>query len=140
MNRYRLSDLSVGMRESFSVTVTEDKAESFFGITGDDNPLHRDEAYAKGQGFPGKVSYGMLTASFLSTLAGVYLPGERSLIQSVETKFLKPVFPGDVLTVEGTVTEIHESVRQIVLKTVITNQDDIKVVKGTMKIGVRDDG
>ncbi len=139
MNRYGLSDLSVGMKESFSVTLTEEMMEHFYGITGDENPLHKDLSYAKEQGFSGKVAYGMLTASFLSTLAGVYLPGERSLIQSVEMKFLKPVFIGDELTVEGTVSEIHESVRQIVLKTVIVNQDGVKVLKGIMKIGVRDE-
>ena len=76
----------------------------------------------------------MLTASFLSTLAGVYIPGERSLIQQVETKFAKPVYIGDELTVTGEITELVESVQRLELKVTITNQDGKKVLRGTMGI------
>ncbi|MCR5503120.1 MAG: MaoC family dehydratase [Lachnospiraceae bacterium] len=139
MNRYGIGDLFIGQKESFQVVVTEEMMEAFYRITKDENPLHRDPEYAAENGYSQPVAYGMLTASFLSTLAGVYLPGEKSLIQSVELKFVKPVFSGDELTVTGEVTEIHESVRQIVLKTVITNRENVKVLKGIIKIGVRDE-
>ena len=77
----------------------------------------------------------MLTASFLSSLAGMYLPGEKSLIQSAEVKFLQPVFPGDTLRVCGEVKELNESVQRMVLKTIIYNQEQRKVLRGEMKIG-----
>ena len=93
---------------------------SFRTVTGDVNPLHTDDAFARSHGYPRHVAYGLLTASFLSTLTGVYLPGERCLIQSVEVKFPKPVFVGDELLVAGTVAELHESVQQIVLKVEIS--------------------
>lgn len=134
MNNYKFEELSVGMTESFKVSITEAMLDAFKGITGDVNPLHNDEEFAKAKGHPGRVAYGMLTASFLSTLAGVYIPGERSLIQQVETKFAKPVYIGDELTVTGEITELVESVQRLELKVTITNQDGKKVLRGTMGI------
>lgn len=138
MNHYKYEDLSIGMSEAFTVTVTAAMMEAFYEITGDENPLHRSERFAMEKGFSGKVVYGMLTASFLSTLAGVYLPGENSLIESTEVKFVKPVFIGDELTIEGRISELNDTVRQMVMKICIRNQNGDKVVRGTMKIGLRD--
>lgn len=134
MNTYTYDEIEVGQAESFTVTVTEDMLASFKAITGDNNPLHNDEDFAKAKGQPGRVAYGMLTASFLSTLAGVYLPGERSLIQQVEIKFAKPVYIGDTLTVTGQVAEKNDTVQRIELKVTITNQDDAKVLRGKMGV------
>ena len=134
MNNYRFEDLSVGMSDSFDVTITPKMLEQFKGITGDINPLHNDEEFAKSKGHPGRVAFGMLTASFLSTLAGVYIPGERSLIQQVETKFSNPVYIGDTLTVKGEIVELIESVSRLELKVTITNQNGKKVLRGKMQI------
>ncbi len=135
MNHYTFNDLYVGQREEFSVTVTENMLSSFRAVTGDVNPLHTDDAFAQAYNYPQHVVYGLLTTSFLSTLTGVYLPGERCLIQSVEVKFPKPVFVGDELLVVGTVAELHESVRQLVLKVEIMRRG-VRVLKGTMRLGV----
>ncbi|MBR5361427.1 MAG: dehydratase, partial [Lachnospiraceae bacterium] len=77
MNTYIYEQIEVGHKESFKVTVTEADMDKFREITGDVNPLHRDTEYAKEHGYRDRVFFGMLTASYLSTLAGVYLPGER---------------------------------------------------------------
>lgn len=138
MNRYTYDDITVGMAESFSVTVTEEMMKSFLAITGDINPLHNDEDFAAAKGHPGRVVYGMLTSSFLSTLAGVYLPGERSLIHSVETRLMKPVYIGDTLTVTGKVTEKSESVPVMILSVNIKKQSGEMVLRGKMQIGVTD--
>lgn len=136
MNEYRYEDIHIGMEESFTVTVTEEMMDGFREITGDINPLHNDEAYAHEQGFDARVTYGMLTSSFLSTLAGVYLPGKYSLIRSVELKFPKPVMVGDELTVSGEVTDMNDDFRFITLKVAIRNQHGDKVCRGKMEIGV----
>lgn len=136
MNEYRYEDIHIGMTESFSVTVTEQMMDSFRDITGDINPLHGDEAYAHEQGFDARVVYGMLTSSFLSTLAGVYLPGKFSLIRSVECKFPAPVLAGDELTVAGEVTDMNDDYRFITVKVAIRNQRGEKVCRGKMEIGV----
>lgn len=140
MNRYSFEEIQTGMEESFRVTISQEMLDKFREITGDNNPLHTEEAFAKQKGYDSCVAYGMLTASFLSTLAGVYLPGEKSLIHSVETKFVKPVFVGDTLTVTGKVAEKNELFSVITLKVTITNQHKEKVLRGSMQIGVLADG
>ena len=136
MNKYTYEDIEVGHKESFTVTVTDEEMNKFREITGDINPLHADAEYAKEHGHKDRVVFGMLTASYLSTLAGVYLPGERSLIHSVKTKFSGAVYPGDVLTVEGTVTEKNDTFNLIIVKALIRNQSGNKVCKAELQIGI----
>ena len=138
MNEYTYEEIEQGHKESFSVTVTEEMMESFCKMTGDINPLHNEKEYAKSLGHPGRVVYGMLTASLLSTLAGVYLPGKRSLIQEVKVKFAKPVYIGDTITVEGVVEEKHDVYSLLVLKVTMRNGAGEKVCRATMQVGVSD--
>ncbi len=136
MNSYTLTGLAPGLTESFTVTVTEEMMRQFYAITGDCSPIHMDAEYAAGRGYAGRVVYGMLGASFFSTLAGVYLPGEHCLLHSVEAKFAKPVMIGDTLTVSGKVTEVNETFGEVTIKAVITNQNGQKVTRGLIKAGV----
>lgn len=136
MNQYTLADMTPGLTESFTVTVTEEMMAAFETITGDCSPIHVNPDYAKGRGYPGRVVYGMLGASFFSTLAGVYLPGEHCLLHGVECKFAKPIFIGDTLTITGTVTNVSEAVAEAEIKAVITNQDGKKVTRGVIRAGL----
>ena len=136
MNHYTLADMQPGLTESFTVTVTQEMMDAFLGITGDCSPIHVDEEYAKGRGYPGRVVYGMLGASFFSTLAGVYLPGEHCLLHGVECKFARPVFVGDTLTISGTVTHVSEAVSEAEIKATITNQEGKKVTRGIIRAGL----
>lgn len=136
MNEYKYNEISVGLKESFSIETTVEMLSGFCRMTGDINPLHGDESYAKSRGYPGKVAFGMLTASLLSTLAGVYLPGKYSLIQQVDFKLPNPVFVGDVLVIEGEVIEKNDLFNVITVKVSINNQHDKKVLRGSMRVGV----
>lgn len=136
MNHYRLADLTPGVTESFTVTITEKMMAQFYAITGDNSPIHMDADYAAGRGYPGRVVYGMLGASFLSTLAGVYLPGEHCLLHGVDLKFAKPIFIGDTLTVTGVVDEVNDTFREITIKASIVNQDGKKVTRAVIRAGV----
>lgn len=136
MNHYRLADLTPGVTESFTVTITEEMMAQFYAITGDNSPIHMDADYAAGRGYPGRVVYGMLGASFLSTLAGVYLPGEHCLLHGVDLKFAKPIFIGDTLTVTGVVDEVNDTFREITIKASIVNQDGKKVTRVVIRAGV----
>ncbi len=136
MNRYRLCDLSVGHTESFTLTLTQDMMDAFCAATGDVSPIHMSDAAAAARGHKGRVVYGMLCAGLFSTLAGVHLPGETCLLHSVNTKFAKPVYVGDVLTVTGTVQEINTTFSAITIKAHITNQAGEKVTKGVIQAGV----
>lgn len=138
MNKFSYEDLQIGLSQEFLTEITQDMMEQFRSITGDINPLHNDKKFAEGKGYDGCVVYGMLVSSFYSTLAGVYLPGERSLIQSIDIKMVKPVFVGDRLTVRGEVQERHDTFKMVRLKCQITNQLGKKVSKAVMQIGVLD--
>lgn len=135
-NSYTFDEMTEGRTEQFTVTVTPEMMEHFYAITGDCSPIHMDAEYAAGRGYPGRVVYGMLGASMISTLAGVYLPGEHCLLHQVDSKFAKPVFIGDTLTVSGKVTERSEAFREVTVKFTITNQDGKKVTRGTYKAGL----
>lgn len=137
MNNYTFDDIKLGTTESFDVTVTKTMADKFRDISGDVNPLHSDIDFAQRNGFDGCVAYGMLTASFYSTLAGVWLPGKNSLIQSINIKFLKPVMLGEKLHIEGRVSEIHEKFQMIIVDAYISRQNGEKVSKAKIQIGVQ---
>lgn len=138
MNEYTFSEMDVGMTASFQREITPEMESAFRAISGDINPLHWDDVFAReigGGKFPGHVTFGMLTASLYSTMAGVYLPGKYSLIHSVEEiAFLKPVFVGDCLTVTGEVTERNEGLKLLRLKVRIRNQNDQLISRASMKV------
>ena len=124
------------MKEQFDKHITEELLINFRAITGDNNPLHLDREYAQQKGYNDKIIFGMLTASFLSTLAGMYLPGKYSLIHKTDVNFHKPVYVGDVLTVNGTVNEKDDRFKTLRLKVNMKNQKNEKVLSGSMRIGV----
>lgn len=136
MNHYSFKELSIGLEESFNVTITEDMMEKFRSVTGDLNPMHNNAEFAKEHGYEKPIVYGMLTASFISTLGGMYLPGEKCLIRSVETNFVKPVFVGDTLTVTGTVKSLDERFKVAEISVKIMNQKNEKVLRGKLVAGV----
>lgn len=136
MNKYSFDDLYVGMTESFTVTITQQMMDDFERITGDNNPLHKDSSFAKDKGYREKVVYGMLTSSFLSTLAGVYLPGENSLIREVEVKMKRPVYVGNTIMVSGEISGINRDYKIFDMKVSMTNEDGEKVLRGKMQMGM----
>lgn len=138
MNEFTLSEIRAGMKETFTRKITLEMEESFREISGDENPLHKDDDFAREAGkgkYTGHVTFGMLTASLYSTLARMYLPGKYSLIHSFEElSFLKPVFAGDLLTVTGEVFEKEEALGLIRIKAVIQNQHGSMVSRAKMKV------
>ena len=139
MNSYKFVDIHVGLEDSFSVRLNSEKIDTFLKISGDINPLHTDAEYSKSKGFSDRVVYGMLTSSFFSTLVGVYLPGKYCILQGVDIQFSKPVYIDDILTITGKVSYINEAYKQLEIKAVIINQDNKKVSKATIKVGVMDE-
>lgn len=138
MNEYSFDELNIGMRISFAKVITKEMEDAFRDICGDDNPLHRDDAFAKDVSkgkFQAHVVFGMLTASLYSTVAGMYLPGKYSLIHSIEDiAFMKPVFTGDELRVEAEVIDKVEGLKLVRAKVLVKNQNDCLVSKGKLKI------
>ena len=128
MKEYELKDIQLGMTAEFGVTITEKMQNHFREMTGDVNPMHESKEFALEKGFPDKLVFGMLTASFFSTLVGVYLPGKNCLFQECQNiRFHAPVFVGDELTIKGEVTEIDERFKRITVKAIIRNKENKKI-------------
>lgn len=138
MNEFLYDQMHVGMQAEFCKELTLEMENSFRQITGDENPLHKDDSFAKeisGGRFQSHAAFGMLTASLYSTLAGMYLPGKYSLIHSFdELSFLKPVFAGDMLTVTGEVVAKNDPLKLLILSAKIKNQNSKIVSKAKMKV------
>ena len=133
-NEYVFDEIKIGMKEAFQVTITEAMENNFAEITGNYNPLASNQEYAATTNYKKRICPGMFTASFLSRLTGMYLPGKRSLYFSQSLNFISPVFINDNVTVEGEVTKKSRSTGLITIKTKITNKKNIEVITGIAKV------
>ena len=130
------SEIQVGDSESISKKITESDVRRFVEMTGDDNPLHVDAAYAESTAFKDIVVHGMLGASYISTVIGTRLPGTGALWVSQNFDFLLPVRLGDELSISCTVLKKFERERLLELETKIVNQHQQTVLTGTGKVKV----
>ena len=103
---------------------------AFIEAVGDYNPIHSDPIYAASTSFREPIAPGVFTAGLISAVIGTQLPGPGTLYISQELKFLKPVFPGDVITATAVIAEIDPERNRVRLKTVCTNQDGVEVLAG----------
>jgi len=124
---YALEDLAVGMTAAYRHTVTDSDLHAFAELTGDYNPLHLDEAFARTTRFKGRIAHGMLTASFFSTVLAM-MPGPGTIYLSQSLAFKAPVRIGDHVEARVTVAELSPKGR-VVLKTVARVGDQV-VVEG----------
>jgi len=134
---YSFDEIKVGLKHNFEVSIDEELTKKFANISGDFNPLHMNEKYAKETKFEKRVVHGMLLASFFSKLIGMYLPGKNALYFSQNLNFVKPCFIGDKITVEGEIIDKSEATRIIKLKTSIKNQEGKALVEGTSQVIIR---
>ena len=129
-----IDQLEVGQQASFTKTVTEADVYNFAGVTGDFNPAHMNEEYAKNTAFKTRIAHGMLSAGFISAVLGTKLPGPGTIYLNQDLRFTKPVQFGDTITATITVDELIKEKNRAILKTVCTNQNGDVVVEGTAKV------
>lgn len=120
LHGYFIEDLTVGMKASYAKTITEADIVIFAGISGDNNPLHLNEEFARDSMFKGRIAHGMLTAVFISTVLGTKLPGPGCIYLNQEVKFLAPVRPGETVWTEVTITDVNLEKSRAVAKSVCT--------------------
>lgn len=126
---YHIEDLKPGMSESFSKTVTERDIQMFGEVSGDVNPVHFDENFARGTIFKGRIAHGVLSASYISTVLGMKMPGPGTIFTSMTTRFRAPVRIGDTVTATCTVREVNAEKRRVVFDCVC-KVGDTTVVDG----------
>ncbi|MFB4168618.1 MaoC family dehydratase [Virgibacillus sp. JSM 102003] len=135
-------NFEIGQSAHFSRTVTETDFIMFAGLSGDYNPIHTDQEYAENTFFGGRISHGLLTASMLSRLLGMHLPGPGSIYVSQSLNFTKPVYIGDTITAYAEVVKIDEDSRLLTLQTTCRNQSGSTVLdgEGVMKLPKKEQG
>lgn len=125
-----IDELKVGDSAQFSKTVSETDVYLFAGITGDFNPAHVDEEYAKKTYFGTRIAHGLLPAGFISAVMGTRLPGPGSVYLRQELTFLGAVKIGDTITARVEVTEIDTVKGRVRLLTTCDNQEGKRVLTG----------
>ncbi|WP_246794788.1 MaoC family dehydratase [Burkholderia perseverans] len=115
---YDIEDLVVGMSERFVKTLTEHDVVLFATATGDHNPVHLDDDYARGTRFGGRIVHGMLSASVISAALASRLPGPGTIYLSQNLHFRRPVKPGETLSAIVTIRELLPQRQRAVLATV----------------------
>ena len=125
-----INELEVGESAEFSKTISESDIYLFAGVTGDMNPAHIDEAYARTTFFKTRIAHGLLPAGFISNVVAMKLPGPGTIYLRQELNFKAPVRIGDTITAQVEVLEIMEEKKHVRLRTTCTNQDGVVVLDG----------
>jgi 3-hydroxybutyryl-CoA dehydratase len=127
----RFEEIRVGQTAERTTAVTAELIRRFAEVTGDDNPVHLDEAFAaSGSFFKRCVAHGMISVSLVASLLGSELPGHGTIYLSQSLEFKAPVFPGDDVTVRLEVLEKEEKTKKIKLRTTAINQAGKEVIDG----------
>ena len=129
-----LDQFTPGQTYSFTKPVTEEMIVDFAKATGDDNPVHLDEEFAKTSIFKKRVAHGMLTAGIMSGVFGTQFPGVGTIYISQTINFVRPVFIGDEITVSMKVLEINATKNRLMVETVCSNQNGDKVLTGRAEV------
>ena len=107
--------------------VSVEQIRAYAEASGDRNPIHLDDAFARSVGLPGVIAHGMLTMAFANQMLTDWL-GDRSRLKRLDGRFGGMVVPGDEVTCAGTVARKDEATRRVVINLVVSNQRGEKVL------------
>lgn len=133
---FYIEDLEIGMSREVTHQVSEQDVDDFARISGDYNPLHMDEEYAKNTPFGGRIAHGAMTASYCSAILGNEIPGPGAIFMSLELKFRAPVRIGDTVLARAEVGEINTRRRFVVMVVTCTVEGKV-VAKGKAGVMVK---
>jgi 3-hydroxybutyryl-CoA dehydratase len=129
-------DLKIGDKFSTERHVTDELVRKFAEVSGDYNPIHLDEVFAKTTRFGRRIAHGMLSGAFISAVLGYEFKERKIVYLSQSMKFTAPVYLDDTVTATATVTNIREDKGIVTLETVCTNQNGETLVKGEAAVMV----
>ena len=138
-SEYTYDEIKIGLSKNFQIDITESLVNNFAELSGDFSPIHIDNEYAKTTTFGKRVVHGMLLASFLSRIDGMYLPGKHALYFTQNLEFRNPCFIGDTITVFSKVIDKSDSTKILKIESKITNQENKILLYGIGRVIVRDD-
>ncbi|HSJ08272.1 MAG TPA: MaoC family dehydratase [Longimicrobiales bacterium] len=131
-------DMTVGQTASIERVVSENDVVLFADITGDRNPVHLDADVAAASRFGGRIAHGMLTASCVSAVLGMKLPGPGTVYLEQSLRFVRPVPLGETITAEVEVLELFPGKRRVRLATRCRNGAGELVLDGVATVLVLD--
>lgn len=117
--------------------VTQEQIDAYAEASGDHNPIHVDEEFARGVGLPGTIAHGLLDLA-IATEAVARWAGGYDRVASIECRFSKPLLPGETVTVTGTVTAVDEAQGVATLDVVAESSRGEKVLtngRATVRLG-----
>ncbi|MFQ5594600.1 MAG: MaoC family dehydratase [Anaerolineae bacterium] len=125
-----LTKIEVGQKASFTKTITETDVVQFAGSTGDMNPFHVDEEFARRARFGKRIAHGVFVAGLISAVLGMKLPGPGTIYLHQELDFRLPVYIGDTVTATVEVLHVRQDKPIVTLSTNCYNQDSQLVIEG----------
>jgi 3-hydroxybutyryl-CoA dehydratase len=135
LTKLSIEDIQVGMEVSYSQTITDADVKSFSGISGDKNPVHMDDEYAKDSRYKKRIAHGMISASFFSALFGTKIPGEGCVYVAQNLQFKRPVYLDDTVTATVIVTDVDLKKRRVFFRTLCKVKNKI-VIDGEAELFV----
>lgn len=130
---YGIDEIETGMSASYSQTITDADIKNFAAISGDNNPVHMDEIYARDSRFKKRISHGLLCASFFSALFGTRLPGKGCVYVSQSLNFKRPVYLDDTVTAIIIVKSIDKVKKRVFFETICKVNSKV-VIDGSSEI------
>ncbi len=125
--------INLGDVKEFEVQVTDEMVREFARITGDNNPLHLDDEFAKKSIFGKRIVHGMLVVSLISKVLGHDFPGAGTVYVSQSVRFRKPVYVNDTVKIRVEVKDKNSEKNRIFLSTTVLDNEK-KVITGEAEI------
>ncbi|AMW32367.1 3-hydroxybutyryl-CoA dehydratase [Fervidobacterium changbaicum] len=125
-----IDDIYVGQVYEVKRIVTDEMVKLFAEATGDKNPVHLDEEYAKNTIFGGRIAHGILSLGIVSSVLGMEFPGSGTIYLMQNAKFKRPVYIGEEVTVRLVVKEIDKEKRRVLLETYVVKQNGENAIEG----------
>jgi len=122
--------LKPGQSASITRTIQDEEVRQFAQLSGDQNPVHIDDAYAQETRFGKRIAHGMLCASLVSCVLGTKLPGPGAIYLSQTLRFMKPVYIGDTVSTRVEVLHVRKDKPIVTMTTLVLNADDEVVLSG----------
>lgn len=124
------NDITIGQNVSINRVVSADDITLFAAVSGDFNPVHLDAEYASTTAFGKPIAHGMFCGALISATIAMHFPGPGSIYRSQSIKFTKPVFVGDTLTVDISVTDKQDRLKLVTVNCIVKNQHGKTVASG----------
>ncbi|MHA3105235.1 MaoC family dehydratase [Acinetobacter sp. ANC 3791] len=132
-----IENIQIGMKVSYSQTITDSDIKTFAGLSGDHNPVHVDEKYAENSRFKRRIAHGLMSAGFFSQLFGTRLPGPGCVYTAQSLKFLRPVYINDTVLATVEVTAVDLSRKRVNFRTYCMVKNKM-VIDGEAEIYIPD--